>query len=180
MFENVMDPKEIRTALTDAGHTAAGFAALAAKKATEVRADITERYESQLAESRKMALDVVTRLEDARTAFEAKVEPVVAKVTERLPEPAQKAIADMTEARKAFQAKAHDLVVKAITVEIPTVKAPAAKASTSKAAKATPKAKASTSKATAKVTPKTTVKAAVKATRKPRAAKPVVSVDATV
>ena len=169
MFENGIDPKEIRTALTDAGHTAAGFAALAAKKATEVQKDLTERYETQLAESRKVALDVVQRMEDVRTAIEARVEPVVAKVTERLPEPAQKVIADMTEARKAFQVKAHDFVVKAITVELPMPKAPATKATSPKVAKSSAKTAV---KATAKVAPKAKAKAtAPKATRKPRAAK---------
>ena len=163
MFENGIDTKEIRTALTDAGHTAAGFAALAAKRAAEVRTDLTERYETQIAESRKVALDVVNRLEDVRTTIEARVEPVVAKMTERLPEPAQKVIADMTEARKAFQVKAHEFVVKAITVELPKAKAPAAKATTAKARKASPKA-APKAKATAP-----------KAARKPRTPKVAVS-----
>ena len=162
MFENGIDPKEIRTVLTDAGHTAAGFAALAAKKAVEVRTDLTERYETQLTESRKVALDVVNRLQDVRTTMEARVDPVVAKMTERLPEPAQKVIADMTEARKAFQVKAHEFVVKAITVELPVAKAPAAKATVSKVRKSAPKAKATAPKARA---------TAPKAPRKPRAAK---------
>ena len=160
MFENGIDPKEIRTALTDAGHTAAGFAALAAKKAVEARTDLTERYETQLTESRKAALDVVNRLQDVRTSVEARVEPVVAKLTERLPEPAQKVIADMTEARKAFQAKAHEFVVKAIT----------AKASAPKTRKSTPKAKAAAPKVRAAAA-KVKAAAAPKATRKPRAAK---------
>ena len=160
MFENGIDPKEIRTALTDAGHTAAGFAALAAKKAVEVRTDLTERYETQLTESRKAALDVVNRLQDVRTSVEARVEPVVAKLTERLPEPAQKVIADMTEARKAFQAKAHEFVVKAITAE---ASAPKTRKSTPKAKAAGPKVRAAAAKVKAAAAPK--------ATRKPRAAK---------
>ena len=184
MFENLMDPKEIRTALTDAGHTVAGFATLAAKKATEVRSDVAERYEAQLAESRKAALNVVTRIEGARTSFEAKVEPVVAKVTDRLPEPAQKVIADMTEARKSFQIKAHEFVVKAITVAIPMAKAPATKARTAKApatkartAKAAaPTARRAAPTATAKRMAKSMAKSMTKATtakapRKPRVAK---------
>ena len=185
MFENLMDPKEIRSALTDAGHTVAGFAALAAKKATEVRSDFAKRYEAQVSESRKVALDVVTRLEGARSAFDAKVEPVVAKVTDRLPEPAQKVIADMAEARKSFQVKAHEFVVKAITVEIPTMKTPAAKTSTAKTstaktstAKATaPKARKVVSKsatrsvATAKATAAKAKASTAKATRTPRAAR---------
>ena len=170
MFENLMDPKEIRTALTDAGHTVAGFATLAAKKATEVRSDVAERYEAQLAESRKAALNVVTRIEGARTSFEAKVEPVVAKVTDRLPEPAQKVIADMTEARKSFQIKAHEFVVKAITVAIPMAKAPATKARTAKAAAS--KARRAAPTATAKRMAKSMTKATTaKAPRKPRVAK---------
>lgn len=170
MFENGIDPKEIRTVLTDAGHTAAGFAALAAKKAVEVRTDLTERYETQLTETRKVALDVVNRLQDVRTTMEARVEPVVAKMTERLPEPAQKVIADMTAARKTFQAKAHQFVVKAITAEIPTPKAPAAKATAPKVRKSTPKAKAVAPKVRAAAS-KVKAAAAPKAARKPRAAK---------
>ena len=169
MFENLMDPKEVRTALTDAGHTAAGFAALAAKKATEVRSDLAVRYEAQLAESRKIALDVVTRLEGARSAFDAKVEPVVAKVTDRLPEPAQKVIADVTEARKSFQAKAHEFVVKAITVEIPTMKAPAAKSSTKASTAKANTAKTSTAKSTALKARKMVSKAATKSVAKAKA-----------
>lgn len=133
MFENILDPKEIRSTLTDAGHTAAGFAALAAKKAIEVRSDFAGRYETQLADVRSNALGMVQRAETVRTEFEHRIEPIVAKMTQRLPEPAQKVIADLTETRKAFQTKAHDFVVKAINADLPAT--PAKTAKTAKTAK---------------------------------------------
>lgn len=165
MFENILDPKEIRSTLTDAGHTAAGFAALAAKKAIEVRSDLAGRYGTQLADVRTNALDMVQRAETARTEFEQRFEPIVAKMTERLPEPAQKVIADLTETRKTFQAKAHDFVVKTISADLPrTPKSSAA------AAAPTPKR---TVKSSASTTARKTPAAKTPAAKTARAAKPV-------
>ena len=45
MFETpTLDIQELRSVLTDAGHTAVGFATMAAKKANDVRLDLNGRY----------------------------------------------------------------------------------------------------------------------------------------
>jgi len=125
MFENqTLDMQEIRSVLTDAGHTAVGFATMAAKKANDARLDFNNRYVGSPVDFRKQALVLVQRAESVRVDVEARVEPVVAKVVDRLPAPAQKLINDATDAAKELQSKSYDFVVKALTVETaaPTVK----------------------------------------------------------
>jgi hypothetical protein len=173
MFDSqILDIQELRSVLTDAGHTAVGFAAMAAKKANDVRLDLTDRYEDSFDGLRSQALVAVKRVETVRADMEARVEPVIAKMIDRLPEPAQKVVNDTTEAAKDLQARSYEFVVKALTVTQPTkaaaTKAAAPKAATPKAAtpKAAPK-KSVAKKAVAKKAPvkpvaaKTTAKAAV-------------------
>jgi hypothetical protein len=162
MFETpTIDIQEIRSTLTEAGNTAAGFAVLAAKRANDLRLDATSRYGSQINEFRKQALAVVNRVESVRSDMEAAVEPTIAKVIDRLPAPAAKVAAQAQEAVKSFQVKAHDMVVEALTSEAPlappvaktpAAKAPAAKTSATKA----PAAKAPVAKATKVAAAKTT------------------------
>ncbi len=154
MFENpTIDIQELRSVLTDAGHTAVGFATMAAKKANDVRLDLTDRYEVQTKDLRANMLTVVEKFADARAKVEARVEPVIESLTDRLPAPARKVVENLTESVKDAQAKAHQLVVDALTVE--TVK-PAVKTS---AATSTPEPKvARTAKASAKRTVTKTVK----------------------
>ena len=154
MFENsTIDIQELRSVLTDAGHTAVGFATMAAKKANDVRLDLTDRYEEQTKDLRASMLTVVEKFADARAKVEARVEPVIESLTDRLPAPARKVVENLTESAKDAQAKAHKLVVDTLTVE--TVK-PAVKAS---AAASTPAPKAArTAKASAKRTVTQTVK----------------------
>lgn len=155
MFETpTLDIQELRSVLTDAGHTAVGFATMAAKKANDVRLDLTERYEEQTNDLRSNLLTVVERLADVRTMVEARVEPVTRTITDRLPAPARKVVESMTDSVKDAQDKAHQLVVSALTVE------------TSKPASA----KASSVKTVSVKTVKTAVKTA---TTKPVAKKPV-------
>ena len=86
MFETpTIDIQEIRSTLTEAGNTAAGFAVLAAKRANDLRLDATSRYSSQINEFRKQALVVVNRVESVRADMEAAVEPTLTKVLDRLP-----------------------------------------------------------------------------------------------
>jgi hypothetical protein len=144
-----LDIQEIRSVLTDAGHTAVGFAALAYKKAIDVRHDLTDRYEESFVDFRKQALVAVKRAESVRSDVEARIEPVVAKVVDRLPEPAQKLVNDATEAAKGFQGKSYDFVVKALTVD-----APARKTATSVKSKAT-SVKTGTARATKTAATKT-------------------------
>jgi hypothetical protein len=173
MFETpTVDVSEIRTVLTDAGHTAAGFATLAVKRANDFRLDFATRYEDQLNGFRKQALVVVERVESMRSDVEAAVEPVVARVVDRLPQPAQKVVNQVTETTKDFQARAHGFVVSALTVEetVAKSKATVGKPTTAKAAtttKAAPK-RTNAAKPSAKTAPKKTSpkKASVKATAK--------------
>jgi hypothetical protein len=174
MFETpTIDIQEIRSTLTEAGNTAAGFAVLAAKRANDLRLDATSRYSSQINEFRKQALVVVNRVESVRADMEAAVEPTLTKVLDRLPAPAAKVAAQAQEAVKSFQVKAHDMVVEALSAEVP-----AAKTASSSAAAAATKAKPSEDTA-AKAAKKTVAKAekapktvkAVKVTKLVKAAK---------
>ncbi len=166
MFENqTIDMQEIRSVLTDAGHTAVGFATMAAKKANDVRLDFSDRYDESLVDFRQQALEIVKRAESVRVDVEARVEPVVAKVVDRLPQPAQKLFHDATEAAKDLQSKSYEFVVKTLTPEAkakaaaPTKKtAPKAAAAKSPAAKKTVARKAAP--AAKKAAPKRTAKAA--------------------
>lgn len=171
MFETpTIDIQEIRSTLTEAGNTAAGFAVLAAKRANDLRLDATSRYSSQINEFRKQALVVVNRVESVRADMEAAVEPTLTKVLDRLPAPAAKVAAQAQEAVKSFQVKAHDMVVDALTAETPVTKTSAPKTATAKTV-ATPAAKATaTAKTTAKTTAKKTTKASA-AVAKPGARK---------
>jgi hypothetical protein len=131
MFETpTIDIQEIRSTLTEAGNTAAGFAVLAAKRANDLRLDATSRYSSQINEFRKQALVVVNRVETVRADMEAAVEPTLSKVLDRLPAPAAKVAAQAQEAVKSFQVKAHDMVVEALTAEVPAAKESSAKTAT--------------------------------------------------
>ncbi len=166
MAKNTFDMQEIRSVITDAGQTAAGVGKKAVEMVNEVRSDLTSRYETQVSDARKQALSFVNTIESARETVEARIEPMVSKVTEMLPTPAQKVIETATESIKSIQVKAHDMVVKALSEE--TVVAKSAKSAATKVASA---AKAAT-KPAAKATPKkSSTKPAAKATkpaRKPR------------
>jgi hypothetical protein len=167
MFETpTIDIQEIRSTLTEAGNTAAGFAVLAAKRANDLRLDATSRYSSQINEFRKQALVVVNRVESVRADMEAAVEPTLTKVLDRLPAPAAKVAAQAQEAVKSFQVKAHDMVVEALSAEVPAAKT----ASSSAAATAT---KAKPSEGTAAKAAKKTVAKAEKAPKTVKAVKTV-------
>ena len=164
MFETpTIDIQEIRSTLTEAGNTAAGFAVLAAKRANDFRLDAASRYSTQIDEFRKQALGVVNRVESVRADVEAAVEPVVAKVIDRLPAPAAKMAAQTQDAVKSFQLKAHDLLVDALTVDAPV------------AAKTARTPGATAAKTAAKTTAKTTAKPFAKTTRVAKTVKSVKS-----
>ncbi len=176
MFETpTLDIQELRSVLTDAGHTAVGFATMAAKKANDVRLDLADRYEEQTNDFRSNLLTVVERLADVRTQVEARVEPVMDSITDRLPAPARKVVENLTDSVKDAQDKAHKFVVGALTVEAakPASAKPAqAKATVAKTAKPAAKkqaAKVAASKASAKTA----------AATKPAAKKPAVRKAAT-
>jgi hypothetical protein len=146
MFETpALDMQELRSVLTDAGHTVVGLATMAAKKANDVRLDMSDRYEEQTADLRSNLLTVVEKFADVRTKVEARVEPVIESFTDRLPAPARKVVETMTESVKDAQDKAHRMVVDALTVEVPVAK-PATKTA----------AKPATPKTAARKTAKTT------------------------
>ncbi len=155
MFETpTLDIQELRSVLTDAGHTAVGFATMAAKKANDVRLDLNDRYDEQSKDLRTNMLTVVEKFADARTKLEARIDPVIETMTERLPAPARKVVENLTDSVKQAQAKAHQFVVDALTVEAPkTTAKPSVKTSAKKtsvrAAKAPVAKKAAVTKTTA-------------------------------
>ena len=169
MFETpTLDIQELRSVLTDAGHTVVGLATMAAKKANDVRLDLSDRYDEQTSDFRTNLLTVVEKFADVRTKVEARVEPVLESLTDRLPAPARKVVETMTESVKDAQDRAHRMVVEALAVDTPKVApvvAPVAKATT----------KATTRKATTrKVVVKTAAKTAVvKTAAKKTVTKPV-------
>jgi hypothetical protein len=155
MFETPnLDIQDIRTALTEAGHTAAGFATLAVKRAVELRADVANRYEDQIMDLRKQTLAVVNRVEAVRADVEATVEPLISRVVDRLPAPAAKVVYQVQDATKDLQARAHDFVVSTLTVDdVPAAKQPtatAAKTTATKVAATTAMEKNTTKKNTTK------------------------------
>ena len=136
MFETpTLDIQELRSVLTDAGHTAVGFATMAAKRANDVRLDLNDRYDEQTKDLRTNMLTVVEKFADVRTKVEARVDPVIETLTERLPAPARKVVENLTDSVKGAQAKAHKFVVGALSVEAPkAVAKPAVKPSAKKTA----------------------------------------------
>jgi hypothetical protein len=163
MFETpALDMQELRSVLTDAGHTVVGLATMAAKKANDVRLDMSDRYEEQTADLRSNLLTVVEKLADVRTKVEARVEPVIESLTDRLPAPARKVVETMTESVKDAQERAHRMVVDALAVEAPVAAAkPSVKATSAKpAAKKTVAAKPAAKKTTAKKSTKAVAKKA--------------------
>jgi starch synthase len=157
MFESSIDLNEIRSALTDAGHTVVGFATLALKKGNDVRLDVSKKYEAQLNDLRSQALTLAERADETVSEIEDRVEPLVHRVTDRLPAPAATVARTIQSQGRALRQKAHEAVIGALTVD-PVVQADAPAAKSPKAEKAetmesTP-AKPSPKK-TAKITAKT-------------------------
>jgi hypothetical protein len=160
MFESPIDLTEIRSALTDAGHTVVGFATLALKKSNEVRLDVTKKYEAQISDLRSQALTLAERAGETVSEIEDRVEPIVNRVTDRLPAPAASVARTLQSQGKALRHKAHEAVVEALTVDAPVAKVPA---KVTAAAKVTAKsAAAPTTKPAAKTSVKTPVKTAAK------------------
>ncbi len=183
MFETpTLDIQELRSVLTDAGHTAVGFATMAAKRANDVRLDLNDRYDEQTKDLRTNMLTVVEKFADVRTKVEARIDPVIETLTDRLPAPARKVVENLTDSVKEAQAKAHKFVVDALTVEAsktvakPVVK-PSAKKTATTSAKTTKVVKASAVKVVkASAAKKTAAKAPVAkktAAKKSAAKKPV-------
>ena len=182
MFETpTLDIQELRSVLTDAGHTAVGFATMAAKKANDVRLDLNGRYDEQTKDLRTNMLTVVEKFADVRTKVEARIDPMIETFAERLPAPARKVVENLTDSVKEAQNKAHQFVVDALTVEAtkPAVKKPTVSAKAAKTAKAPVATKTSAKKTVAKKTAakktaakKTAAKRTAPATRKTSATKP--------
>ena len=178
MYETpTLDIQELRSVLTDAGHTAVGFATMAVKKANDVRLDLSDRYEEQTKDFRSNLLTVVERFADVRTKVEARVDPVLETITDRLPAPARKVVENLTDSVKGAQDKAHQFVVSALTVEAPKAVANVKSAKASPAKPATKKVVTKVVKKVAAanvVAKKVVVKksAAAKASVKPSAKKP--------
>ena len=184
MFETpTLDIQELRSVLTDAGHTAVGFATMAAKKANDVRLDLNGRYDEQTKDLRTNMLTVVEKFADVRTKVEARIDPMIETFAERLPAPARKVVENLTDSVKEAQNKAHQFVVDALTVEAtkPAVKKPTVSAKAAKTAKAPVATKTSAKKTVAKktVAKKTAAKKTAPATRKTVATKTAAKKTAT-
>ena len=158
-------PSDLNKSLTDIGHTAVGFATLAAKRANDARLDTNVRFKPQVVEARKRALQVVETLQTARLRVEAAVEPLVDRAVDRLPENVQDTVGEIRKSRVEFAAKAHDGVVKVIKFATAVPVVPMAKKTKTASTSAVAAAGAAT---TAKAV--RTTKAATKAVR---TAKPV-------
>ncbi len=156
-------PSDLNKSLTDIGHTAVGFATLAAKRANDARLDTNVRFKPQVVEARKRALQVVETLQTARLRVESAVEPLVDRAVDRLPENVQDGVGEFRKVRVEFAAKAHDGVVKAIkfATAIPVV--PMAK--TAKPAATTAAGTATITKAVRST--KSAAKAAAKSVKSP-------------
>ena len=171
-------PSDLNKSLTDIGHTAVGFATLAAKRANDVRLDTNVRFKPQVVEARKRALQIVETLQTARLRVESAVEPLLDRAVDRLPENVQDTVGEIRKSRVEFAAKAHDGVVKVIKFATAVPVVPMAKktktASTTAvtAAGAATTAKAvRTTKAATKAVRSATAKPVAKATRVARVAK---------
>ena len=180
MFETPIDLTEIRSVLTDAGHTAVGFATLAVKKGNEIRLDASKKYESQISEFRAQALALANRADATASELEDRFVPVVSKLTDRLPAPANKVAADLADQGVSLRQGAHKLVVKALGSTAAKSTAPKASAKSAAGKPAAPKAKAVNAKVAKATKPaakvaKAAKPAAPRATEVVKAAKPAVA-----
>ena len=106
MFESTIDLTEIRSVLTDAGHTVVGFATLALKKGNDVRLDTAKTFESQIGDLRMQALALVEKVDETATELEERFEPLVSRMSERLPAPAASAALTLQQQGRALRHKA--------------------------------------------------------------------------
>lgn len=164
-------PADLTKSLTDASHTAVGFATLAAKRANDARLDANARFEPQVLEARQRALTVVETIETARVRVETTVDPLVERAVERLPENVQDAVSEYRRMGKELAARAHDGAVRAIefATAVPVTAAP--KAAPAAAAPKAKAPKAAAPKTAPKSAPKTARKAGATSAAKPKGAR---------
>ena len=163
MFESPIDLKDLRSSLDDARRTATGFATMFATKSTKARTEMTDRFEQSVSAVRSQALTVANLANAVATRAEGRIDPMVTMFVDRLPAPMDRFAADMTKQGKALRAKAHSMVVDALT------DTPASTATVSTATKTVPAPVAPTARKTAAA--KTTTKTTAKATAKTAATK---------
>jgi hypothetical protein len=168
-------PTNVTDSLTDAGHTAVGFAALAGKKLNDNRLELNGRFEPQVREARKSALAAAKSVRETRVRVQETVDPIVDRVIERLPETiadtTSETVAELRKTTRQFATQADRKVVELIefATAVPTkaVRRPAAAASAKTASAKTASAKAApatkrTAKPAAKKVAKTTQKSTVR------------------
>jgi hypothetical protein len=169
-------PADVSAKLTEAGHTAVGFAAMAAKQANDSRLELNARFEPQVRDLRKNAVGTIKSVSAARAKVADTVDPIVDRLIERLPDTMAESVAEsVAEVRKVSRqavGTVEQRVIDAIefATAIPTKavrRTPAASAasattsgSTTKTAKA---AKATATKTSAKASATTSKPAAKKA-----------------
>jgi hypothetical protein len=103
MFESSIDLNEIRSALTDAGHTVVGFATLALKKGNDVRLDVSKKYEAQLNDLRSQALTLAERADETVSEIEDASSPssTGSPTASRLQQPRLRALSSLRAGRFA-------------------------------------------------------------------------------
>ncbi len=175
-------PGDLSTSITDAGHTAVGFATMAFKRANDARLDVNAKYEPQVRELRKNAIGIVKSAAVARQRVESAIDPVLDRAVERLPETLQdsaaeirkvsrqaaiaseRRIVDVIEFATAVPTKAVRRTVKPAEATVSSKKSPAKKAANTAPKSSAKKATTSTvKKSTKKVTAKRTTKSGKKA-----------------
>jgi hypothetical protein len=150
---------QLSTQLTDAGHTAVGFAAMAAKQANDSRLDFNARFEPQVRDFRKSAVKTVKTVASARNRVASTVDPLidrlVERIAERLPETvSENATEYMSEVRKvvnqtaeSFEGRVIEVIEFATAIPAKAVRRPVAPVAKSTSAKST-SAKSTSAKST--------------------------------
>ena len=155
-------PGDVTAKLTDAGHTAVGFAAMAAKQANDSRLELNGRFEPRVRDLRKNAVGTVKSVSAARLRLAETVDPIVDRMVERLPDTVAETIADtVAEVRKVSRQTAHNVELRVIeAIEFATaIPAKPVRRSTQKTAAATG-TKVATAKKAVKSSSAKTVKTA--------------------
>jgi hypothetical protein len=162
-------PGDLSTTLTDASHTAVGFATMAFKRVNDARLDVNAKYEPQVRELRKNAIGVVKTATVARHRVESAIDPVLDRAVERLPEALQDSAAELRKVSRQAAISSERRIVNVI--EFATAVPTKAVRRTVKDAETTTFAKKAPAKTTAKSAPKSATKKTVKESTKKVTAK---------
>jgi hypothetical protein len=115
-------PGDVSKGLTDASHTAVGFATMAMKRANDNRLDVNAKFEPQVRELRKSALGAIKAVRVVRERVETTIDPLFDRAVERFPEAVQDTVAELRKVSRQAAATAESRMVEAIefVTAIPT------------------------------------------------------------